>query len=198
MYYKFIGLFVNLSLDKKIKNNLRFQMDSTRIIELISYSLPTLIMAFVAYSFFELYTKNENAKRNYLLQKESKPDTLSLRLQAYERMTLFLERINPSQLLVRITPISEDKTDYQNFVIAQIEQEYEHNLTQQIYISDECWSTITTSKNATIQMILLAAKNEKVSDAHQLREFILNDLLTKPSPSSVALAFLKNEVSQLW
>jgi hypothetical protein len=198
MYYKFIGLFVNLSLDKKIKNNLRFQMDSTRIIELISYSLPTLIMAFVAYSFFELYTKNENAKRNYLLQKESKPDTLSLRLQAYERMTLFLERINPSQLLVRITPISEDKTDYQNFVIAQIEQEYEHNLTQQIYISDECWSTITTSKNATIQMILLAAKNEKISDAHQLREFILNDLLTKPSPSSVALAFLKNEVSQLW
>ena len=96
-------------------------MDSTRIIELISYTLPTIIMAFVAYSFFELYTKNENAKRNYLLKKESKPDTLSLRLQAYERMTLFLERINPSQLLVRITPISDDKNDYQNYVIAQIE-----------------------------------------------------------------------------
>ena len=198
MYYKFIGLFVNLSLDKNFKNNLKFPMDSTRIIELISYSLPTLIMAFVAYSFFELYTKNENAKRQYLLQKESKPDTLSLRLQAYERMTLFLERINPSQLLVRISPISENKIDYQNFVIAQIEQEYEHNLTQQIYISDECWSTVTTAKNATIQIILLATKNEKITDANQLREIILNDLLTKPSPSSVALAFLKNEVSQLW
>lgn len=198
MYYKFIGLFVNLSLDKNFKNNLKFPMDSTRIIELISYSLPTLIMAFVAYSFFELYTKNENAKRQYLLQKESKPDTLSLRLQAYERMTLFLERINPSQLLVRISPISENKIDYQNFVIAQIEQEYEHNLAQQIYVSEECWSTITTAKNATIQMILLATKNEKITDANQLREIILNDLLTKQSPSSVALAFLKNEVSQLW
>jgi hypothetical protein len=198
MYYKFIGLFVNLSLDKIFKNNLKFPMDSTRIIELISYSLPTLIMAFVAYSFFELYTKNENAKRNYLLQKESKPDTLSLRLQAYERMTLFLERINPSQLLVRITPISDNKIDYQNFVIAQIEQEYEHNLAQQIYVSEECWSTITTAKNATIQMILLATKNEKITDANQLREIILNDLLAKQSPSSVALAFLKNEVSQLW
>ncbi|WP_304196875.1 hypothetical protein [Flavobacterium alvei] len=173
-------------------------MDSTRIIELISYSLPTLIMAFVAYSFFELYTKNENAKRNYLLQKNTKPDTLSLRLQAYERMTLFLERINPSQLLVRVSPISENKIDYQNFVIAQIEQEFEHNLTQQIYISDECWSTITTAKNTTIQMILLATQSEKVSDANQLREAILNDLLAKQSPSSVALAFLKNEVSQLW
>jgi len=173
-------------------------MDSIRIIELISYTLPTLIMGFVAYSFFEIYTKNETEKRKYLLQKDSKPDTLSLRLQAYERMTLFLERINPTQLLVRITPISDDKNDYQNFVIAQIEQEYEHNLAQQIYISDECWSTITTAKNATIQMILLATKNEKISDANQLREVILSDLLKKQSPSSTALAFVKNEVGQLW
>jgi hypothetical protein len=173
-------------------------MDSTRIIELISYTLPTIIMAFVAYSFFDLYTKNENAKRKYLLQKDTKPDTLALRLQAYERMTLFLERINPSQLLVRITPISDNKNDYQNFVIAQIEQEYEHNLAQQIYVSEECWSTITTAKNATIQMILLATKNEKISDANQLREVILRDLLEKPSPSSAALAFIKNEVNQLW
>lgn len=173
-------------------------MDLTRIIELVSYTLPTLIMAFVAYSFFELYTKNETEKRKYLLQKNSKPDTLTLRLQAYERMTLFLERINPSQLLVRIAPVSNDKTDYQNFVIAQIEQEFEHNITQQIYISEECWSIIMTAKNATIKIILIAAQNEKISDANQLREFILKDLFDKPSPSSAALAFIKNEVSQLW
>lgn len=173
-------------------------MDSTRIIELISYTLPTLIMGFVAYNFFVLYTKNETAKRNYLLQKETKPDTLSLRLQAYERMTLFLERINPSQLLIRVSPISDNKTDYQNFVIAQIEQEFEHNLAQQIYLSEECWSTITTAKNTTIQMILLATKNEEISNANQLRESILKNLLEKQSPSSIALAFLKNEVNQLW
>lgn len=173
-------------------------MDSTRIIELLSYSLPTIIMALVAYSFFELYTKNENAKRNYLLKKESKPDTIGIRLLSYERMTLFLERINPSQLLVRIAPISDNKFDYQNFVIAQIEQEYEHNLAQQIYVSEECWSTITTAKNATIQMILLATKNDKISDAQQLREFILKDLIDKQSPSSIAISYIKNEVSELW
>ena len=173
-------------------------MDSTRIIELVSYTLPTLIMGFVLYHFIELYTNNEKEKRNYLLQKESKPDVLSLRLQAYERMTLFLERINPSQLLVRITPISDDKNDYANFVIAQIEQEYEHNLAQQIYISDECWSTITTAKNATIQLILMETKNEKISDANQLREVVLKELLNKQSPSGAALIFLRNEVRQLW
>ena len=173
-------------------------MDSNRIIELVSYTLPTLIMGFVLYHFIELYTNNEKEKRNYLLQKESKPDVLSLRLQAYERMTLFLERINPSQLLVRITPISDDKNDYANFVIAQIEQEYEHNLAQQIYISDECWSTITTAKNATIQLILMETKNEKISDANQLREVVLKELLNKQSPSGDGLIFLRNEVRQLW
>lgn len=173
-------------------------MDSTRIIELVSYTLPTLIIGFVLYHFIELYTNNEKEKRNYLLQKESKPDVLSLRLQAYERMTLFLERINPSQLLVRITPISDDKNDYANFVIAQIEQEFEHNLAQQIYISDECWSTITTAKNATIQLILMETKNEKISDANQLREVVLKELLDKQSPSGAALIFLRNEVRQLW
>lgn len=173
-------------------------MDSTQIIELISYSLPTLIITFIGYSIFELYTKNEREKRQYLLQKETKTDILPLRLQAYERMTLFIERINPSQLLVRITPISEDKNDYQNFVIAQIEQEFEHNLAQQIYITEECWSVIIKAKNATIQSILIATTNEKISDANQLREFILKDLAKKQAPTSLALSYLKNEVRQLW
>lgn len=173
-------------------------MDSTQIIELISYSLPTIIIAFIGYNLFELYTKNEREKRQYLLQRDTKTDILPIRLQAYERMTLFIERINPSQLLVRITPISEDKNDYQNFVIAQIEQEFEHNLAQQIYITEECWSVLIKAKNATIQSILSATKNEKVGDANQLREFILKDLTEKQSPTNIALSYLKNEVSLLW
>jgi len=173
-------------------------MDSTKIIEILAYTIPSLITGVVAYYLFVSYFKDQQNTRRWLLQKENKKETLPIRLQAYERMTLFLERINPLQLLVRITPISEDKNEYANYVIAQVEQEFEHNLTQQIYISEECWSIITTSKNATIQMIRLATKNEKVADANQLREVILSDLLEKPVPSSAALAFIKNEVGQLW
>jgi len=173
-------------------------MDSTKIIELLSYTLPAIITGLVAYNFFNLHTKNEEGRRRYLLHKDSQSALLPLRLQAYERMTLFMERINPSQLLVRITPHSEDKNEYQNFVIAQIEQEFEHNLSQQIYISDECWSIIITAKNATIQMLRLATKNERVNNADQLREVILSDLLEKQSPSSAALAYIKNEVGQLF
>jgi len=173
-------------------------MDSTKLIELASYTLPAIITGLVAYNLFNSYFKDQQNTRRWLLQKDSQKDILPLRLQAYERMTLFMERINPSQLLVRITPISDDKNEYANYVIAQVEQEFEHNLTQQIYITDECWSIITTAKNATIQIIRLAVKSEKVADANQLREVILSDLLEKTSPSSTALAFIKNEVGQLW
>ncbi|MBP6586862.1 MAG: hypothetical protein KA208_02410 [Flavobacterium sp.] len=173
-------------------------MDSTKLIELASYTFPAIITGLVAYYFFNAYFKDQQNTRRWLLQKDNRKDTLPLRLQAYERMTLLMERINPSQLLVRIAPISDDKNEYANYVIAQVEQEFEHNLAQQIYISDECWSIITAAKNATIQIIRLAVKNEKVADANQLRELILSDLLEKQSPSSAALAFIKNEVGQLW
>lgn len=173
-------------------------MDTAKILEIAAYTIPSLITGGVAYYLFDSYFKDQQNTRKWLLQKDNRKDILPLRLQAYERMTLFIERINPYQLLIRITPISEDKNEYAKYVIEQIEQEFEHNLTQQIYISDQCWSIIKTAKNATIQMVLLATKNEKTTDANQLREAVLSDLFEKTTPSKAALAFIKNEVSQLW
>ena len=173
-------------------------MDSTKIIEIIAYTLPSLITGGVAYFLFDSYFKDQQNTRRWLLQKENKPAILPLRLQAYERLTLLMERINPSQMMVRISPLSNDKTDYQNLVIAQIDQEFEHNLSQQIYVSEECWSVILTAKNATIQMIRLATQNEKVTDANSLREVLITDLLDKTAPSSAALSFIKNEVNELF
>ena len=171
-------------------------MDTTKIIELLSYTLPALITGAVAYYFFQMHTKNEEGRRRFVLQKELQKNALPLRLQAYERMVLFLERINPTKLLIRITPISENKNDYENYVIAQIEQEFEHNLTQQIYMSDECWTIVMTAKNATIQMIRKAAMSERVDSADKLREVILSDLMEKSTPSSAALSYLKNELKE--
>ena len=171
-------------------------MDTAKFSEILAYTLPSLITGAVAYYFFDLHTKNEEGRRRYLLNKEAQKNALPLRLQAFERMALFLERINPSKLLIRITPISSDKNDYENYVIAQIEQEFEHNLTQQIYMSDECWTIIVTAKNATIQMIRKANMSERVDSADKLREVILSDLMEKQTPSNAALSFLKNEINE--
>ena len=173
-------------------------MDTTKIIELISYTLPAIVTGLVAYYFFDLHTKNEEGRRRYLLNKEEQKNSLPLRLQAYERMSLYMERINPTKLLIRIAPISNDKNDYENLIIAHVEQEFEHNLTQQIYMSDECWTIIVTAKNATIQMIRKANMSDRVDNADKLREVVLSDLMEKQSPSNAALAYIKNEVGQLW
>lgn len=173
-------------------------METSKIIELLSYTLPSVITGAVAYYFFFLHTKNEDARRRYLLTKEAKKEAMPLRLQAYERMTLFLERISLSKLLIRITPISTDKNDYENYVIAQIEQELEHNLTQQIYMSDECWAIIISAKSATIQIIRNAAATESVTNADELRALVLTNLMEKNAPSHAALSYIRNEVSLMW
>ena len=128
------------------------------------------------------------------MQKEAFP----LRLQAYERMALFLERISPSKLLVRVKPTSSNKEDYENLLQATIEQEFEHNLSQQIYVSDQCWSIITAAKNATIQFIRKASMLEKTDSANKLREVILTEFMDKQPPSNAGLAFIKKEVSEMW
>ncbi|RZJ31909.1 MAG: hypothetical protein EOO48_00590 [Flavobacterium sp.] len=171
-------------------------MDTDKILELAFYTLPALITGAVAFNFFQMFMRNESKKRQFALARENQKQSLPLRLQAYERMALLMERIDPAKLLIRITPISEDKTDYANFVIAQVEQEFEHNLTQQIYMSDECWGIITTAKNATIQMLRKTAVNNEIADADKLREAVLKEMFDKPSPSTAALAYIKQEVKE--
>lgn len=173
-------------------------MKTETIIVLAFSIVPALITGVVAYYFFSMHTKNEDGRRRFFLHKDSQKHAMPLRLQAYERLVLFLERINPSKLLIRVTPQSSNKQDYEDYLIAQIEQEYEHNLTQQIYISAESWDIVTTAKNATIQLIRKSNMSEKVDSANKLREVMLTDLFDKQSPSSVAVAYLKNEVSQMW
>ena len=191
-----MGLFVNLLQKNKNLKSVTISMDTSKILEILAYTLPSLITGGVAYSLFNSYFKDQRNTRSWLLQKENQKDALPLRLQAYERMALFLERINPTKLLIRITPNSSNKNDYENYIIAQIEQEFEHNLTQQIYLTDDCWTIILTAKNATIQMIRKTNMSERVDTADKLREVILSDLMEKQSPSSAALSYLKNELNQ--
>lgn len=173
-------------------------MDYQKLIELILFLFPAIVTGGVAYMFFKRHTKNEEGRRRYLIHKEAQKTALPLRLQAYERMALFLERINPTSLLLRISPLTNDKEQYQQLLIANIEQEFEHNLAQQIYISEECWNVIKSAKNTTVQIIRGVAEKPETTDADKLREVILTSLLEKASPSDTGMAFIKNEVGDLF
>ncbi|MDF1516949.1 MAG: hypothetical protein RQ864_04525 [Lutibacter sp.] len=169
-------------------------MEFNKIMELLSYAIPSLITGAVAYYFFLNHTNNEERKIRLSLIRENQKQSLPIRLQAYERMALFLERINPSKLVLRITSINNDINAYSQSLINTIEQEFEHNLAQQIYISDQCWSVITASKNATILIIKKTAEENTVTNAQELREALIKSVLNSAAPSTTALTFLKDEV----
>ncbi|AXP82355.1 hypothetical protein CJ739_3293 [Mariniflexile rhizosphaerae] len=173
-------------------------MDANRLIDLFLFAIPSLITGLIAYYFFKEHTKNEDGRRRFLLKKDLQVNVLPMRLQAYERMVLFLERMTPSNLLIRVPPTTSNKEAYEALIIQNIEQEFEHNLTQQIYISERCWNIINAAKNATIQLIRKASLLEKTDTANKLREVILTEMMERRSPSDAALSFIKEEVSELW
>ncbi|WP_372756512.1 hypothetical protein [Mariniflexile sp.] len=172
-------------------------MNPERFIDLFLFAIPSLITGLIAYYFFKEHTKNEDGRRRFLLKKELQVNALPTRLQAYERMALFLERISPSKLLIRVVPTTSNKDLYEALLIQSIEQEYEHNLSQQIYISEKCWNVINTAKNATIQLIRKANMLEKTDSANKLREVVLTEMMERRSPSDAALSFLKEEIAEI-
>ncbi|MGB5818046.1 MAG: hypothetical protein WBG90_01080 [Saonia sp.] len=172
-------------------------MSGDQIFQLFAYLLPAVVTGAVAFYFFRMHTNNEEGRRRFLLHKDSQKNTLPIRLQAYERMALFLERISIPSLVVRIAPKSPDKGEYENLLIKNIENEFDHNLSQQIYMTDECWNIIKAAKNATIQSIRKAAVSDTDS-ADKLREHILTVTMDVQSPSATALSFVKKEIGELW
>jgi hypothetical protein len=173
-------------------------MDGTKIIELASYTLPALITGGVAYFLFHSFFKNEENRRRFELLKENQKQALPIRLQAYERIVLLLERINPTQLLLRITPPNSDKHDYATLLIHTIQTEFEHNLTQQVYFTTATWDIINKAKNSTIQMIRQKSVEEEIPNAEKLREAILLALTEMESPSKIAINYIKEELKTVF
>ena len=121
-----------------------------------------------------------------------------MRLQSYERITLFLERLDPNKLLIRVKPFSEEISKYEELLIKNIEEEFDHNLTQQIYVSQECWNLVNAAKNATIHIIRQGAMHQKDGTADTMREYLLRNFMEDITPSQKALVFVRKEVSELF
>jgi len=165
-------------------------------LELIRYLLPALIMLVVTYIMLTSFMGNEEKKRAYDVRKEGRRNAMPIRLQAYERLALFLERIQPSNMMVRVKAHQMNVAGYQAILLQTIRNEYEYNLSQQIYVSNDAWNMIKGAKDSTVAMINQAAKNlNPDQNAEDLRQLVLQILAAKErSPSDRALEFLKTEV----
>jgi hypothetical protein len=165
------------------------------ITEMLALTLPTIIMAIVAYYFFNMHMKSVNNQNKFEAFTQRKKDALPIKLQAYERMLLFCERINPIKLLVRVKPVDSSSDAYLHLLLKNIEQEFEHNMVQQIYITEECWNLIIAAKTATVNKLKIVA-NES-SNAQELREKMMLIYQNDNPATDTAIAFIKSEVKKL-
>ena len=173
-------------------------MEINKIIEVLAFTLPAVVTGLLAMYFFKTQVSSDDKRRNYLIRKEGQKIALPLRLQAYERLTIFLERISPSKLLLRVKPAGKDVEKYAQKLIEVIEQEFDHNLAQQIYVSDTAWKAVKTSKSVMVKIIRSAVEKEEVKEPAALQEEIMKATLKNEGPTQAALAFLRLEVQKLF
>lgn len=164
------------------------------LLDSLPYTIPSIVTGLVAYYFFLNHTRSEAKRMKIELLKEQQKTALPLKLQAYERMILFLERISPAKLLLRVSPLDENLALYSNQLLQHIEQEFEHNLAQQIYLSDESWNAIITAKNEIAHLIKNTADLDEVKNAQELRELILKKDIAKGSSTQTSISILKDDV----
>lgn len=165
------------------------------IIQGFAYALPALITGGVAYFILSKFIDQDKNEKKFSALIEKKKESLPVKLQAYERLVLFCERINPSKLLLRVNPISEEANAYLHLLLGNIEQEFEHNMVQQLYVSDDAWKAVVASKLAIVNTISEIA--EKSDSAKTMREDILKKYTQSESPTETAVSFIKKEVKQL-
>ena len=154
-----------------------------------------LIIGLMGLIFFKMYLKSKNGSDIKSQFIDRKKNALPIKLQAYERMVLFCDRINPLKLVVRVSPIDSSSNDYLVLLLKSIEQEFEYNSTQQLYVSNKCWDVVIASKTSVINTLKQIAVNS--NNAQELREKLILEYQHKTPPTDTAIAFIKSEVKKI-
>ena len=170
------GLCLVLILRKKVLNDYQKKADE-------------------ANEFMKSFWENENKKRESEQKIENAKITIPLRIQAYERLVLLLERIKPESMLLRVmTPQMTAGLLHQELLIT-VRAEFEHNLSQQIYVSQESWNAVKLAKDSLVRLINEeASKIAAGAPATNLSEAILTQMITQQiNPIQNALSILKKD-----
>ena len=170
------------------------------LLEILKYTIPALVVFLTVFIMLRTWSRNEDRKRKSEFNMHLADDILPVRLQAYERSILLLERISPDSLVMRLSRPDYTARQFQQEMLSQITSEFEHNIAQQTYISTEAWEKIKSAKNQIIHLINETASEVKPdAKGPTLGKMILERLaeLNNP-PSQVAVDYLKQEVKSLF
>lgn len=170
------------------------------ILELAKYVLPAAVVFATSYFMLRAFLEKEERKKLLEINLGNQKITTPLRLQAYERVILFLERISPDSLVIRTQTPGMTCKEHQSAMLAAIRSEYEHNLSQQVYISAQAWEGVRNAKESITKLINAASmRMQPESTAMDLSKTIFEMYISvDESPTVAAISVIKNEVSSLF
>lgn len=168
------------------------------IIDIILVLIAAGAVFATAYFTIKSFLDNESQKRQMELKQASQSLLTPIRLQAYERVVLFLERITPHSLVMRTHKTGMSASIMQQELIKTIRSEYEHNLSQQIYMSSNAWQMVVTAKEEIIKLVNIAAtKTPETANGIELAQMVLSiSSQISKMPTNVAIDYIKKEITQ--
>ncbi len=166
------------------------------VADLVKVILPAGLVLWAMYLTVSSFIKKDLVQKELEIKAETTKTILPIRLQAYERMALFLERISPNNLLIRLNGQTPNVFSFQQLMLSEIREEFSHNLSQQVYMSDEAWTTVKNAMNETVALINLSAKDlAPDAPAIELSKRVFEIMMGKEvNPSDEALKVIKHEM----
>ncbi|WP_019990851.1 hypothetical protein [Rudanella lutea] len=170
------------------------------IADLLKLTIPAALVLYGMFLTVKLLLEREAARHQNDVKTRYTEAVIPIRLQAYERMILFLERISPNHLLVRLNGSATTVLDFQQRLLAEIRDEYNHNLSQQVYMSEVVWDQIQNAMNEVTMLINQASGDTSPeAPAIDLSKRIFERIVQRDTqPTAAAIRAVKEEIQQLF
>ena len=169
------------------------------IIEIAKFLLPCATIVLIAYWLINRPIKLEKLRLDSATESANFKVIAPIKLAAYERLVLFLERTSPDEILNREIENNMSTFELQVKLLRVIREEFEHNVAQQIYVTPKEWQAVVDAKNDILQLINICAtqvnSNDKAITLAQTNRRTYNE--SAQTPTQTAIALLKNEISRL-
>lgn len=165
------------------------------ILEIIKITVPALIVFFTVHTLLKQYLENQYKLRMVEFKQSQQKTTVPLRLQAYERLSLFCERISIPGLVLRLRTEGMTARELRLSMMIAIQKEFEHNITQQVYVSDNLWKIVSIARDDVLNVInLVFSQTDPHADARAYSNDLFNFLEQRDGiPLDKALEAIKKE-----
>ena len=170
------------------------------MMEVLKYTIPALLVLLATCLVLWKMLQEDREKRAFELKRKSQKEITPIRLRGYERLSLLLERTTPEALLRDLDVQSLTAQQISTLLMQKLRLEFDHNLSQQIYVSDEAWEAIS---NAREQMVLflstMARQFPPETNGLEVAKLMLTAYAENgETPHQKAMKILKDEVRDLF